>query len=188
MRDKALSDLEPIRAHLDKLLKLRDVSVDEDDDESHKNLSQQERDHIRELQHTRQSYVYSKGVDMSLTVSIRELLLILHQSWFFEGDFRHVQKEADAESRSCCDRERFCLTDGIVNCYTQAETVRQEILARPLRIANTSVGMVESKLAEPASTLRLNELQTKETKRKAGILSEEPIQQSNDLLEIMNEK
>ena len=31
---------------------------------------------------------------------IRELLLILHQSWFFEGDYRHVKKEVDAEGKS----------------------------------------------------------------------------------------
>jgi hypothetical protein len=31
---------------------------------------------------------------------IRETLLILHQSWFFEGDVRHTLEEQEAESES----------------------------------------------------------------------------------------
>lgn len=78
--------------------------------------------------------------------------------------------------------------DELVNCYTQADMVRKEILARPLMIANASVEKVKAKLSETSAALQLRDLQTKETKRRPGILSDEPINQSNDLLKIMNEK
>jgi hypothetical protein len=37
-----------------------------------------------------------------LIYRIREVLLILHQSWFFEGDVHHVRKEVDEEGKHWC--------------------------------------------------------------------------------------
>lgn len=59
VREKVLADLAPIRLHLDELLKAREGSLDDVDEESEKELSQQDREHVLELQHTRSSSVSS---------------------------------------------------------------------------------------------------------------------------------
>lgn len=80
------------------------------------------------------------------------------------------------------------LSDHSVACYEQAEETRKEILARSLRIANTSVDVLQRNSAVAQAVQSVDDLQTDETNWKAGILSHDPINQSNELLKIMNEK
>lgn len=57
VREKVIAELEPIRLKLDKLLEARDDSLDDVDEESEKDLSQQDREHVHELQHIRTACV-----------------------------------------------------------------------------------------------------------------------------------
>ena len=41
---------------------------------------------------------HSKVMSADL-IRIREMLIIQHQSWFFEGDVHHVNQEEDQESK-----------------------------------------------------------------------------------------
>lgn len=75
-----------------------------------------------------------------------------------------------------------------VKCYAQAEATRKEILARPLRLANASVDKLKQKLQDQRAIESVADLQTQETDRRGGILSEDPITQSNELLKLLNEK
>lgn len=75
-----------------------------------------------------------------------------------------------------------------MECYVQAEAMRKEILARPLTMANASVGTLEARLRVTQPIKDVTDLQTEETARRSGILSQDPINQSNELLKILNEK
>lgn len=67
VRDKSLAELEPIRLQLEKLLATREGSLDDVDEESEKDLSQQDREHVHELQHIRTAYVETSTVWFGLT-------------------------------------------------------------------------------------------------------------------------
>ena len=62
VREKVVAELEPIRLKLDKLLEARDDSLDDVDGESEKDLSQQDREHVHELQHIRTAYVIRRSL------------------------------------------------------------------------------------------------------------------------------
>ncbi|WVR04446.1 hypothetical protein IAU60_001449 [Kwoniella sp. DSM 27419] len=102
---------------------------------------------------------------------IRETSIILHEAWFFEGDVRHVQKEQEKE----------------VECYAQADLIRKEILKRPLHSANRSVGTLQRHLRHTVTVRDVAELQTENTDIRTGILSNDYIEQVNNLLSIMND-
>ena len=76
----------------------------------------------------------------------------------------------------------------LVEYYDKAEAVRKEIFTQPLKASNASIAKLESKLAASSSIQSVSELQTEETGRVGGILSQEILEQSNELLDIMNEK
>lgn len=73
-------------------------------------------------------------------------------------------------------------------CYEQAEAVRKEILARPLEIANSSVGKLQIALKRSRAIETVAELQTGNTQSRGGLLSADAIDQANDLLKILNGK
>ncbi|WVQ84030.1 hypothetical protein IAT38_006175 [Cryptococcus sp. DSM 104549] len=104
-------------------------------------------------------------------ITVRQSSIILHEAWFFEGDVRHVQKEEDLE----------------VDCYAQADLIRKEILARPLQNANNSVEQLHRSLERFSAVEDISELRTTDINRRGGILSNDIIEQANDLLEILND-
>ena len=78
--------LGPVREHLQKLLDERqDGDGDDDivDGTPARNLSQHDRQKVLAIQ-------------MAQT-SIREMLIIQHETWFFEGDVHHMLKQEDKE-------------------------------------------------------------------------------------------
>jgi E3 ubiquitin-protein ligase SHPRH len=111
--------------------------------------------------------------------------IILHQTWFFEGDVHHVNGEAEQEGMSTTRRVD---ADLIAECYEAAEQIRKDILARPLHIANTNVGILAKMLAQNPSLKSSSELQTKHVNLQGAILSDDIIRQSNELLQILNGK
>ncbi|ORY26908.1 SNF2 family N-terminal domain-domain-containing protein [Naematelia encephala] len=158
VRDRVTSQVQPIREHLYKLLGHNDdLKVDDTDDTPERQLSQQERDKVAQIQHTRQS--------------IREMLIILHQSWFFEGDVHHQAGRENEE----------------VECYAEADRTRKEILARALAIGNRAVEQMQVSLNKHPALKSVDELKTDDVKRKGGFLTNDTVSQANELLQIMND-
>nr|ODN87625.1 hypothetical protein L203_03405 [Cryptococcus depauperatus CBS 7841] len=108
---------------------------------------------------------------VSTKQSIRELSIIIHQSWFFEGDVRHVQKDNDKE----------------VYAYAQADNIRNEILAKPLLNANMSIVQLRKSLERHPIVNQLQELQIDAIGGNGGILSSHLVSQVAGLLKIMND-
>lgn len=126
------------------------------DDEIDKNASQADRDHAKQVSVAR--------------MSIRETLLVLHQSWFFEGDARHQMGEEGAE----------------VDAYNNAESIRKEILSRPKVMAERSIAYLTQQLAS-TSEPQLDALQTNDTSRRGGLATSNTISEINSLLHILND-
>nr|XP_019047438.1 E3 ubiquitin-protein ligase SHPRH [Kwoniella bestiolae CBS 10118]OCF26368.1 E3 ubiquitin-protein ligase SHPRH [Kwoniella bestiolae CBS 10118] len=148
----------PVREHLKGLLDGREDSAELDrGDTPERHQSQQEREKAQAI--------------MTAKQTIREILIVLHQAWFFEGDVRHMLKQQDEE----------------INCYAQADLIRKEILKQPLKGANLSVEYLQRQLGHTAAVHDVNELKTGATNNRGGILSNDIINQLNDLLEIMND-
>ncbi|WVQ69001.1 uncharacterized protein L199_007213 [Kwoniella botswanensis] len=150
--------LAPVREHLKELLGGREDTAELDRNntpESHQ--TQQEKEKALAITTARQT--------------IREILIVLHQAWFFEGDVRHMLKQQEEE----------------INCYAQADSIRKEILKQPLHSANLSVEYLQRQLGQKAALHDVAELTTEETDNRGGILSNDTINQLNDLLEIMND-
>jgi hypothetical protein len=101
-----------------------------------------------------------------------------------------MQKEVDEEGESIIG-----LTESkgsqAVECYNQAELVRKELFAGPLAVANASIAKLDQRLQTLKSVKTIKsekDLQTEHTARRGGILSQDVIGQTNELLKIMNEK
>lgn len=147
--------LDPARAALNSLIGDREDSVD--DEAALRSASQAERDRARQLMTARQA--------------IRETLLLIHQSWFLEGDVRHVEEEEDAE----------------VVAYKMAEDLRKDILARPLKLAYKYVeGMCKTMEEHPAIE-SLDNLYTSNTRYRGGISTHDAVIEANALLRILND-
>ncbi|WVQ97832.1 hypothetical protein IAU59_004947 [Kwoniella sp. CBS 9459] len=158
VRATAIKQLGPVREHLKTLLDGRDDLIDIDRDSTpDRAQSQHEREKHNAISAARQT--------------IREVSLILHQAWFFEGDIRHVQKQEAEE----------------IHCYAEADVIRKEILQLPLNRANLSVQMLEKAMSARAAVQDVSDLQTEETAHRGGLLSGSIITQVNDLLEILND-
>lgn len=110
-------------------------------------------------------------MDVALTGSIRETLLLVHQAWFLEGDAHHQLGEEDKE----------------IEAYQAADTIRKEILKRPLRIAEASITSLSTALERHPAYSSADELRSTETNRSGGILSAGVVDQSNSLLAILND-
>jgi E3 ubiquitin-protein ligase SHPRH len=76
----------------------------------------------------------------------------------------------------------------LVDCYAQADAIRKEILSRPLHLANLSIARIGTAMEHTQAVQRVEQLQSTQTKNKGGILSDDTIIQSNELLKIMNQK
>ncbi|WWC67711.1 uncharacterized protein I206_101623 [Kwoniella pini CBS 10737] len=148
--------LTSVHEHLKNLLGDREDTVDIDGTPD-RQQSQQERERILAIQATK--------------ASIRDISIVLHQAWFYEGDVRHMRKEQEAE----------------IDAYAQADSIRKEILKGPLQTANTSVEFLKGQLRHTSALHDVEELQTDETDNRGGMLSNSIITQANDLLEIMND-
>ncbi|WWC59243.1 uncharacterized protein I303_101793 [Kwoniella dejecticola CBS 10117] len=148
--------LTSVKNHLKDLIGDREDTI-EIDSTPDRQQSQQERERVLAIQTTKSS--------------IREILIILHQAWFYEGDVRHMRKEQEAE----------------VDSYAQADMIRKEILKGPLHTANTSVEFLKKRLSHTSALQSVEELQTDETDNRGGMLTNGIITQANDLLEIMND-
>ena len=129
---------------------------------------------------------------LNATYRIREVSLILHQAWFFEGDIRHVQKQEAEESKLAkahrSRKDKQLTPDSAVHCYAEADVIRKEILQLPLNRANLSVQMLEKAMSAKGAVQDVSDLQTEETAHRGGLLSGSIITQVNDLLEILNDK
>lgn len=96
---------------------------------------------------------------------------MIHQSWFLEGDVRHVLKDEEAE----------------VLAYSTAETIRKEILARPLKQANTAIdAMVQAVNRSPAVS-DIDQLIMGNTDLRGAIYTADAVEQVNALLDILND-
>ncbi|WVF70051.1 hypothetical protein IAT40_004838 [Kwoniella sp. CBS 6097] len=158
VRTTAIKQLGPVREHLKTLLDGREDVIELDrDDTPDRAQSQQEREKQLALQAARQT--------------IREISIILHQAWFFEGDVRHIQKQQAEE----------------IHCYGEADAVRKEILHHPLERANLSVQMLEKAMSTKAAVQDVSDLQTDEVNHRSGLVSSDVVTQVNDLLEILND-
>ncbi|WRT65006.1 uncharacterized protein IL334_001947 [Kwoniella shivajii] len=157
VRTTVIKQLGPVREHLKNLLGGREDTIDLERDTPDRHQTQQERERSQALTTARQA--------------IREMSIVLHQAWFFEGDVRHIQKQEEEE----------------VNCYAQADLIRKEILRRPLQTANMSVQYLQRQLEHTAAIHDVTELQTEETSTRGGMLSNDIITQANELLEILND-
>lgn len=163
-RAKASSQMVSVQLKLDQLLSERrraahDGSVLSDDHTDdmtpERNLSQAER---------------AKRVAIQTARShIREVSIILHETWFFEGDIRHQLNEEAAE----------------VLAYQTAEGVRRDLLKRPLQISNSSIKLLRDAL-ERTQTIGLSDLRAPATKIVGGIETAAPVASCNELLEILN--
>lgn len=147
--------------------------MDDASDTPERQLSQQDREQRSLIVHCQNA--------------IRETLLLLHQSWFFQGDVHHVQKQEDLEGRLLCQGDYAELTYA-VDAYKHAEEVRKEILSRALVVANRSVADMQRSLARAQAITRLEELQTTRTAFKSSLLTSDAATQASALLQIMNEK
>ncbi|WWC87137.1 uncharacterized protein L201_002023 [Kwoniella dendrophila CBS 6074] len=147
-----------VREHLKQLLGGKD------------DITEFERDHTPDRQTTQQEKEKSTEISI-VTHTIRDILIVLHQAWFFEGDVRHMLKEEEAET----------------NCYAQADLIRKEILKLPLHSANLSIGYLQRQLNHIGALHDVSELQMEETDSRGGMLSNNIINQANDLLDIMND-
>ena len=122
---------------------------------------------------------------MLIAGRVRETLLIEHQTWFFQGDIHHIEREMEQEGTF----QRHVFTDGkLVQCYEKAEDIRRQLLERPLLIANSSVGSLQRSLKLSRAVDSVRQLQTDHTDTKSGFLSNSTVSQANDLLKILNGK
>ncbi|EIW68737.1 hypothetical protein TREMEDRAFT_71902 [Tremella mesenterica DSM 1558] len=156
VRDRLSAQLVPIRKQLTQLLAERG-SDDEDIDMSDRNISLADRE---------------RGMTMiSVLQQIREMLIIIHQCWFFEGDIRHVQKEEEQE----------------VAAYNQAETIRREVLSRPLQQSVSSISQLSQALKK-STVLSLTDLQTDTLtpRPRGGIETSTLTAQTTELLKILD--
>lgn len=162
---KALAIYERVRDGALKLLeeakaelsRLAGGREDSVDDDGHKDESQAET--AKRLQIAR------------ARASVREAMKILHLTWFLQGDVHHTQKEEELE----------------VLAYQNAENIRREILARPLKAAERVVTAMSETLSGDGAVKTLGDLRTEDTRRKGGILSNDLISQANSLLKILND-
>lgn len=162
---KALAIYERVREGALKLLeeakaelnRQTDGREDSVDDEGHKDESQAEKAKRLQVQSAR--------------AAVRETMNILHLSWFLQGDVHHTNKEEELE----------------VQAYQNAEDIRREILARPLKAADRFVKAMTDAIADHGAIAALGELQTKDTRRSGGMLSGDLVAQTNSLLKIMND-
>ncbi|OXB37227.1 E3 ubiquitin-protein ligase SHPRH [Cryptococcus neoformans] len=161
-RAAAETHLETAQKRLKALLDESDGNDEEEDVEFE--------DEMSEKQQTQQEKARALAIKTAKH-TIRELDLIIHQCWFFEGDVRHVQKDEEKE----------------VYAYARADAIRKSILARPLKTANMSVDLLKGSLTRGPAVAQVNELQTTDFKRKGGILTHDVISQANALLKIMND-
>ncbi|KAL1409743.1 hypothetical protein Q8F55_003740 [Vanrija albida] len=154
-REEGSKILEPAQARLAAIVGDREDSID--DTELDKAASQQEKDHAK-------SIMAARGV-------IRETLIIIHQTWFLEGDIHHVQKDEEKE----------------VVAYKAAEVLRKDILARPLKIAGRQVEAMITSIQRAPAISTITELQTTDTRRVGGLASVSTIGEVNGLLKILND-
>lgn len=162
---KALAIYERVREGALKLLEEAKAELnrqtegreDSVDDEGHKDESQAEKAKRLQVQSAR--------------AAVRETMNILHLSWFLQGDVHHTNKEEELE----------------IQAYQNAENIRREILARPLKAAERIVKTMSDFIAEHGAVATLGELQTKDTRRSGGMLSEDLVAQTNSLLKILND-
>lgn len=162
---KALAIYERVREGALKLLqeakaelnKQTEGREDSVDDEGHMDESQAER--------------AKRLLVQSARAAVRETMNILHLSWFLQGDVHHTNKEEELE----------------VQAYQNAENIRREILARPLKAADRIVKAMSDAIADHGAVTSLGDLQTKDTRRKGGMLSGDLVAQTNSLLKILND-
>lgn len=162
---KALAIYERVREGALKLLedaraelnRLTGGREDSVDDEGHKDESQAEKAKRLQVQSAR--------------AAVRETLNILHLTWFLQGDVHHTNKEEESE----------------VQAYQNAENIRREILARPLKAAERVVQAMSDAVAHRGAITSLAELQTKDTRRSGGLMSGDIVAQTNSLLKILND-
>ncbi|OCF41195.1 hypothetical protein I317_05025 [Kwoniella heveanensis CBS 569] len=158
VRTTATSQLERLREHLKTLLGGQEDVIDlEREATPDRAQSQQEREKTLAISAARHT--------------IRDVSIILHQVWFFEGDVRHILKEQEAE----------------IHCYAEADTIRKEILQQPLKRANLSVQILEKAMTSQGGIQDVSDLQTEEVNHRGGLLSSNIVAQVNDLLEILND-
>ncbi|KAL7424578.1 hypothetical protein Q5752_000262 [Cryptotrichosporon argae] len=101
--------------------------------------------------------------------AIREVLLILHQSWFFDGDVQHDLKDEEKE----------------VAAYETAEEIRREILSRPLQAANASIGHLDRVLARRPALQTIEELLIERRHRPGGLVTRDPVASIEALWSVM---
>jgi E3 ubiquitin-protein ligase SHPRH len=95
----------------------------------------------------------------------------MHQAWFLDGDAHHVLKEVDQE----------------VEAYDKALGLRKEILARPLKHANTAVDGMCATLTKTSALDELDELLMGNTRLEGAIHTAEAVDKASSLLRILND-
>jgi E3 ubiquitin-protein ligase SHPRH len=80
--------------------------------------------------------------------------------------------------------------DGLTtaDCYAQADTIRKEILSRPLRAVNLAIAEFPAEIAKTKSIQQSRELLTKNYENRGGIMTSRTVTQVNELLKILNGK